>query len=321
MPIQLSKFLLALEALCILVPLTLLFGIWSALHIFQLAYPTLNFAAWLLEMTISVLLAGLLLCIALELSVRFIFGGIVLLQAARIWKWRVSYAGAVASLVALAMYLPNLHISFFDAKPEYHSVLLGYLYGSPLIIPLVHLWLERTLRTPQQAGEARRRVATRTDLRESRDALKAAVLVAGGGTALSVVITLFSGQSVTKAAVAGLLGGWTTFWVMLLIALLPMPAAVLCRKYLPRVPAIVAFALSLASALFLVFAVLRLIESPPIETDGDTTIYRYAGPTVDASKKISYYFYSLPIIFASLVIFHWMLRRRVPAFKTMEPME
>ena len=158
--------------------------------------------------------------------------------------------------------------------------------------------------------------------RASIDALRAAVLVAGGGTVILTIISLFSGIPVSGAVLAGLMfGGVGTFSFMFFIALLPMPAALLCRKYLPQLSAPAAFALSLVISLFLVFAALWLIQTPPVETDGDTTIYRHAGPTLNASKNISYYLYTLPIMCFSLASFHWLRSRHVrhltpdPSFK------
>jgi hypothetical protein len=140
---------------------------------------------------------------------------------------------------------------------------------------------------------------------------RAAALAAGVATAVLTVISMFSGAPVSGVMLMGMIFGTiSSFVIMFVVALLPMPAAVVCRKYLPKIPIFASFLLSLALSLLIVFAVLRLIETSPVETDGTTTIYRHAGPSLGASRNASYYAYAFPIMFLSLVSFYWLNRQR-----------
>jgi hypothetical protein len=236
-----------------------------------------------------------------------------------------------AFLVFLSLLLLLLTATGVELPTNASELMVNYI-AAPALIPCCHVLAERAFATrrniadsaPDQSTHATRdsesNVVGMAAPRASTDALTAAALVAGGGTVILTLISLFSGIPVSGAVLAGLvIGGVSTFTFMFFIALLPMPAAVLCRKFVPQLPVVASFALSLVISLFLAFAALWLIETPPIETDGDTTIYRHAGPALNASKNVSYYLYTLPIMFFSLASFHWLRRKRVRPDKRMEP--
>lgn len=238
-----------------------------------------------------------------------------------------------AVLVLLSLFLLILAATGVELPPYAHELMVNYI-ATPALIPCCHVLAERVFATrcnvadsvPDQVLDARsstgnqKNVVNTTAPRVSIDAVKAAVLVAAGGAVILTISSLFSGVPVSGTMLAVLvLGGAGTFAFMFFIALVPMPAAVLFRKYLPQLPVPAAFALSVVISLFLVFAALWLIETPSVETDGGSTVYRHAGPTLNASKNISYYLYSVPIMFLSLVSFHWLCSKPGRSSKTMEP--
>lgn len=238
--------------------------------------------------------------------------------------------GLGAGLVLVSLLLLIFAASDVELPTYAYEIMVNYI-AAPALIPCCHALAERALATrlnvadsmPDQVLAARVSVGNNVNTTApggSITAVKAAVMVAGGGAVILTISSLFSGMPASGTMLVGLVsGGVGTFAFMFFIALLPMPAAVLFRKYLPQLPATAAFSLSLVISLFLVFAALWLIETPPVETHGESTIYRHAGPTLNASKNISYYLYSLPIMFFALMSFHWLCRQHRRSNKTMEP--
>jgi lipid-A-disaccharide synthase-like uncharacterized protein len=239
--------------------------------------------------------------------------------------------GAVLVLVSLLLAI----LAATDVElPTYAYELMVSYVATPAMIPCCHVLAERAYATRCNVADSmsdrvlaarasvgsQMSVADTTAPRASIDALKAAALVAAGGALMLAASSLLSGIPASATMLAGLVfGAVGTFSFMFFIALLPMPAAILFRKYLPQFPAPAAFALSLVVSLLLVFAALWMIETPPVEVDGDSTIYRHAGPTLNASKNVSYYLYSLPIMFFSLICFHWLRRQGGRSSKAIEP--
>lgn len=241
--------------------------------------------------------------------------------------------GLGAVLVLVSLFLLILAATDVELPPYAYELMVSYI-ATPALVPCCHVLAERVFATrcnvadsvPDQVLAAResidsqKNVVNTTARRVSIDAVKAALLVAAGGAAILTISSLFSGIPMSATMLAGLVfGSAGTFAFMFFIALVPMPAAVLFRKYLPQLPVPAAFALSLVISLFLVFAALWLIETPHVETHSGSTVYRHAGPTLNASKNISYYLYSLPIMFLSLVSFQWLCRQPGRSNKTMEP--
>jgi len=236
--------------------------------------------------------------------------------------------GAVLVLVSLLLLI--LAAAGVDLPTYAYELMVNYI-AAPALIPCCHVLAERgfarqrnvTDSMPDHVLAPRASVGNNVNTTApgaSIVAVKAAVMVAAGGSVILTISSLFSGIPASGTMLVGLVfGGVGTFAFMFFIALLPMPAAVLFRKYLLQMPTPAALALSLAISLFLVFAALWLIETPSVETDGGSTVYRHAGPTLNASKNISYYLYSLPIMFFALVSFYWLCGKHGRSNKTMEP--
>jgi uncharacterized membrane protein len=149
--------------------------------------------------------------------------------------------------------------------------------------------------------------------------LKSGALVAFAGAFLLAATGLFS--EIQRASPAWLILALSTvlnFMVIFFVSLLPMPAAILFRKWLASVPKVISFVASLAFGFVMIFLLLKLIETPTFETDGVSTTYRHAGPTVNASSKAFYYLYAAPVLIASLLVSEWMRRGTSSANKLMQ---
>jgi len=157
--------------------------------------------------------------------------------------------GAVLVLVSLLL----LILAATDVElPTYAYELMVNYIATPALIPCCHVLAERVFATrcnvadsmpvqvvaPRASVGSQKNVVNATAPRASIDAVKAAVLVAAGGAVILTISSLFSDIPVSGTMLAGLVfGGFGTFAFMFFIALLPMPAAVLFRKYLPQPPA------------------------------------------------------------------------------------
>ena len=143
-------------------------------------------------------------------------------------------------------------------------------------------------------------------------AFKAPAYVAAIATLLLAAISLSSAFSNHQPAVTSWLFLASTtlvnFVVMFLVGLLPMPVAALFRTYRPATHVAVRFALSLAFGMLMVFLILWLIETPVYESDGASSVYRHAGPSVAASTKLLYYVSAAPILVLALFTYHWLER-------------
>jgi len=144
-----------------------------------------------------------------------------------------------------------------------------------------------------------------------RLAVKAALIVGALGAVCSLYLSL--SQPPTSGGL--LLLGTTfhavaTFLMLFVISLIPMPGALLVQRLAPGLPVALAFALSLLSGLLMVFLLLLAIEQPTFETDGVTSVYRHAGPSLNASRNGAYYLYAMTVMGISLSIFY-LLRWRI----------
>nr|WP_298722101.1 hypothetical protein [uncultured Steroidobacter sp.] len=141
-------------------------------------------------------------------------------------------------------------------------------------------------------------------------AVKSALIVGALGAVCSLWLSL--SQPPTSGAL--LLLGTTfhavaTFLMLFVISLIPMPGALLVQRVAPRLPVALASVLSLLSGLLIVFLLLSAIEQPTFETDGVTSVYRHAGPSLNASRNSAYYLYAMTVMCISLSIFY-LLRWR-----------
>jgi hypothetical protein len=151
-------------------------------------------------------------------------------------------------------------------------------------------------------------------------ATKSALIVGASGAAFSLYLSL----SQPPASGSLLLLGTTfhavaTFLMLFVISMIPMPGALLVQRLAPRLPVALAFVLSLLSGMLITFLVLLAIEQPAFETDGESSIYRHAGPSLHASRNPAYYLYTATVMSISLLIFHILVWRSRGANKTMEP--
>ena len=87
---------------------------------------------------------------------------------------------------------------------------------------------------------------------------------------------------------------------LFIVALLPLPGAMLLRRFAPSASGTFDFLASMVTGMLLLFLLLTATESPSIETDGESTITRHAGPSLDASRKLFYYYYAAPVMIFSL---------------------
>jgi hypothetical protein len=144
-------------------------------------------------------------------------------------------------------------------------------------------------------------------------AFKAPACVAAVATVLLGASALFPASSNDRLAIGPwlllLLASCVNFLLIFVVGSLSMPAAILCQKFIPRTHIAVRFVIALVSGLVMVFLCLWLLETPSFETDGDTTTYRHAGPSVNAPMKVVYYLFAAPVLVLTLVVFHWLDRK------------
>lgn len=316
-----SQTLLLVESVTLLAPITLLTTIYS-LALLSMYGSGLSMEPVGAHMVAGSTFLGLILQLCgWRIVIAFLGKGRSgIARVPRVYFYVVSF-GAILVLVSLLLLI--LVIADLELPDYAHGLMVNYV-AAPALIPCCHVLVERRFATqrnvadpvsaqvlaPEVSAGGHKSADSATVPRASTDAVKAAVFVAAGGAVISTFSSLFAVKLLSGTVLTGLVfGGLGTFAVVFFIALLPMPAAVLFRKYLPRLPVPAAFALSFVISLLLVFAALWLIETPTVEIHGDSTVYRHAGPTLNASRNISYYLYSLPIILFSLGSFHWLGRR------------
>jgi len=140
MPERLSKIVLALEALLIAAPLTLLY--------FFFVFPSALFSSLLLQsswlsalnliVTVSSLLAGW------SLMVKFWRTGAGGLKDSPPFIWGLAYVGAVSVLIALVVLIAGQSLGWTSLA---NSEVTALLFGIPLLLPFGHLFAERQLRS------------------------------------------------------------------------------------------------------------------------------------------------------------------------------
>lgn len=148
-------------------------------------------------------------------------------------------------------------------------------------------------------------------------ALKAGLFVGSIGTVLSVFLSLSSGVPLTGPMLFGMaFHAVASFLMLFVISMLPMPGAVLTQRHLPELPVPIAFLVSLLSGMLFVYLLLWALEQPAVETDGATSIYRHAGPFLNATRNLAYYLYPLAVMSISLLSFYLLAWREKRANKT-----
>lgn len=136
MTILTSRIILGIEALVIGTPLSLLFvySCWPVMFHDVLYSPTAD--AWALASVGIIILATL--CCSWVLMFKFLLRGIVGLRSLSIYWWALP---VITGAVSLAV---NLHTWLAEVIEPSAINIFGW--GIPLLIPLVHLLLERWLR-------------------------------------------------------------------------------------------------------------------------------------------------------------------------------
>jgi hypothetical protein len=133
MSISISKFLLALEALFLVFPITVLFSLWASVFFTAMIEPK----AWFVMLVI--LLSSMSLFSGWRLMLAFWLGGSNSLRRVHAAFWFTATAGCIASVLMVLLTLINV-----GHELRRYVGLLGF--GLPLIIPFLHLRLE--LRRP-----------------------------------------------------------------------------------------------------------------------------------------------------------------------------
>ena len=131
-----SRGLIAVEMICILVPVTLLLFVFISLSL-----PT----RWLNDLGVAM---QLLLCVAScacgwTLAIALLFHGRVQLARQATPIWSCASLGAMLALAGLAAaVLPR---SMFETLNQLANALRPFSLGSPLLLPFAHLLFERKL--------------------------------------------------------------------------------------------------------------------------------------------------------------------------------
>jgi hypothetical protein len=134
-----SKVLLSVEALLIAVPVTLLFVFYAPDEVIRVTALSVNWGSSL----VVLLVGGVSLLIGWWLMIRFVIGGGPALRSVIPFIWALLYVAACVAVLACALVL------FRGASPilTVLSKRFGVLaLGAPLLVPLVHLVLERRVR-------------------------------------------------------------------------------------------------------------------------------------------------------------------------------
>lgn len=139
----LSRSLLALEAIGLLLPLSLLYGVLFILLFFD---GTFNEFSGNPAFAIATLLAGAGLIALWRLLATGVISGIAALR--EVHRGWMRFCALIAAWVAVAWLIMMLAQLFGDTAvswSRFEGVVLG-IYGAPALIPLLHLAAERYLR-------------------------------------------------------------------------------------------------------------------------------------------------------------------------------
>jgi hypothetical protein len=148
MPDRISKFAIAIEALLLLVPLSALaFWMWTG----RLLGRPLGW--WMIDPPL--LVATISLVCGWILVFRFFVHGSAALRATSSLIWAGAILGGAAVIAAAAINFGAIGLK--AALPEYFGLLV---VGSPALVPLTHVLLERMLRKSANNRFERSRVAS-----------------------------------------------------------------------------------------------------------------------------------------------------------------
>lgn len=137
---RLSKILLALEAIVLVVPVTLLFSMVA----FEMLLSSLRFeTAWQFGL-LSLVIIATSLAAGWFLMVEFWRQGPARLRTITRISWGVVLVGALSALVAVAFLAAGKPS---DWPPIARQSLWALAWGLPLLVPLGHLLAERFLRS------------------------------------------------------------------------------------------------------------------------------------------------------------------------------
>jgi len=136
-----SKILLGLEALLLVVPVTLLFMIGAS----DLYFSVLGFQEGWLTRLLVLLIVTMALFAGWWLMVQFWRHGSGRLLSAPGYVWALVMLAAVAVVVASVLALASSTFAVLEPLAERLRILL---FGLPLLIPLAHLGSERLFRSP-----------------------------------------------------------------------------------------------------------------------------------------------------------------------------
>jgi cation transport ATPase len=131
---QTSKFVVAAEALLLAVPVTILFAVWAPDEMYRAP----EYGGF--ENRVIAAIAGVTLISGWWLMVVFWRGGADALRTAHVAMWLVAIVGCFASLVGGV-------ITWVHSEAQslrYFGILAA---GLPLLIPFIHLYIERRSRT------------------------------------------------------------------------------------------------------------------------------------------------------------------------------
>jgi hypothetical protein len=148
MSLGLSKFIIAIEVLLLLVPTSALaFWDWAFTLIGAANHPVDWWALFVLFPTICLICGWILVF-------RFFVDGCAALVSISNWIWFGAILGALAAVAALAINFGV--VSLRAALPDGFGLLV---VGSPALVPLTHLVLERMFRKSANNRFERSRVA------------------------------------------------------------------------------------------------------------------------------------------------------------------
>jgi hypothetical protein len=141
---KISRIILTIEAILIVLPITglAIFATYALIvNLFPPSLPIIFFVILAL-INLAAILSGWRLFIA------FLRGGASNLQKHHSIWWLMILAGLLILIVSLlvVIILPSLGHTYKIRTASF--ILFGFLYASPLLIPLIHLALEKFVRKP-----------------------------------------------------------------------------------------------------------------------------------------------------------------------------
>ena len=150
MPQSLSKFVLALEALLIATPLTVLY-IW-------VLFPAAFLSALFLRSSVASVLVNIVTLLSLlagwMLMVRFWRYGAAGLRTSPSAVWGAAYAGAAAAMIGTLLLFAGESMGW---RSQSTSEAFTLIYGIPLLVPFGHLLAERFFRSAANTSLERTR--------------------------------------------------------------------------------------------------------------------------------------------------------------------